>query len=172
MTTRINPPTFHKAKNKERFRQELLAWKEITDLSNEKQGIVIALSLPEDDDSQIREKVFDQIPVDDLKSADGLTVLLNFLDKHLAKDDLTDCLEKFEDFEDFKRADGQSINEYVAMFDAKYRKIEKKKMTLPSEILAFKLLRKANITKEEKLLVLTGMNYDNKATLYEEAKYL
>ena len=43
-------------------------------------------------------------------------------------------------------------------------------MTLPSEILAFKLLRKANITKEEKLLVLTGMNYDNKKTLYEEAK--
>ena len=43
-------------------------------------------------------------------------------------------------------------------------------MTLPAEMLAFKLLRKANITKEEKLLVLTGMNYDNKETLYEEAK--
>ena len=38
------------------------------------------------------------------------------------------------------------------------------------EILAFKLLRKANIGKEEKLLVLTGMNYGNKATIYEEAK--
>ena len=43
-------------------------------------------------------------------------------------------------------------------------------MTLPPEILAFKLLRKANITKEEKLLVLTGMNYEIKTTLYEEAK--
>ena len=97
-------------------------------------------------------------------------MLLNFLDQHLAKDDLSDSLEKFEDFEDFKRAEGQSINENVATFDAKYRKVEKKKMTLPSEILAFKLIRKANITKEEKLLVLTGMNYDNKGTLYEEAK--
>ena len=38
-------------------------------------------------------------------------------------------------------------------------------MTLPAEILAFKLLRKANITKAQK----TGMNYENKATLYEEA---
>ena len=53
---------------------------------------------------------------------------------------------------------------------AKYRKMEKKKMTLPSEILAFKLIRKANITKEEKLLVLTGMNNDSKGTLYEEAE--
>ena len=45
-------------------------------------------------------------------------------------------------------------------------------MSLPSEILAFKLLKKANITKEERLLVLTGMNYEQKFTLYEEAKSL
>ena len=170
MTTRINPPVFGKGKNYERFKLELLAWKEITDLSKEKQGIVVALTLPEDDESQIREKVFDQLRLDELKGYDGLNVLINFLDQHLAKDDLTDSLEKFEDFEDLRRLEGQSINEFVAMFDSKYRKIEKKNMTLPTEILAFKLLRKANISKEEKLLVLTGMNYDNKKTLYEEAK--
>ena len=168
MTTRINPPAFNKDKNYERFKQELLAWKEITHLRQDKQGIAIAMSLPEEDESKFRENVFDQIPLDDLKSDDGFTVLLNFMDKHLAKDVLSDSLEK--DFEDFKRAEGQSINEYVATFDAKYRKVEKKKMTLPSEILAFKLIRKANITKEEKLLLLTGMNYQNKGTLYEEAK--
>lgn len=49
MTTRINPPTFNKEKNYERFKQELLAWKEITDLRQDKQGIAIALSLPEED---------------------------------------------------------------------------------------------------------------------------
>ena len=116
------------------------------------------------------KNVFDQLHLDKLKSYDGLNVLIHFLDQHLAKDDLSDSLEKFEDFEDFKRLEGQSIAEFVAMFDSKYRKIEKKRMTLPSEILAFKLLRKANISKEEKLLVLTGMNYENRKTLYEEAK--
>ena len=45
--------------------------------------------------------------------------------------------------------------------------MQKKKMTLPSEILAFQLLKKANITKEERLFVLTGMNYEQKSTLYE-----
>ena len=67
MGTRINPPTFNKAKNYERFRQELIAWREITDLLKEKQGIAIALTLPEDDESQIRQNAFDQIPLDDLK---------------------------------------------------------------------------------------------------------
>ena len=134
MTTRINLPIFNKAKTYERFRQELLAWIEITDLSEDKQGIAIALSLPDDDESQIREKVFDQIAIDDLKSNDGLTVLINVLDEHLAKDDLTDSLEKIEDFDDFYRTDGQSVTEYIAIFDSKYKKIEKKKMTLPPEV--------------------------------------
>ena len=43
-------------------------------------------------------------------------------------------------------------------------------MKLPSDILVFKLLRKANIGKEKKMLVLTGMNNANKEILYEEAK--
>ena len=45
-----------------------------------------------------------------------------------------------------KRAENTGI---LSMFDSKYRKREKKDMSLPSEILAFKLLKKANITKEE-----------------------
>ena len=31
-------------------------------------------------------------------------------------------------------------------------------MNLPPEILAFKLLRKANLTREEHSIILTGMN--------------
>ena len=69
----------------------------------------------------------------------------------------------------FQIIEGMSIVEYIASFDSKYRKIEKLKMILPPEILAFKLLRKANISHDETLLVLTGMNYANKSTLYEEA---
>ena len=43
-------------------------------------------------------------------------------------------------------------------------------MQLPSEMLAFKLLQKSRISHKEKLLVLTGMNYGNRKTFYEEAK--
>lgn len=169
MATRIDPPSLTES-TYEQYRQELLAWREVTDLRKEKQGVVIALSLPKGDKSQIREKVFDQISLDDLKKEDGLDTLIGFLDGHLKKDDLADSLAKFGEFEDFQRQEGVSITEYIASFDSRYRKIEKLKMTLPSEILAFKLLRKANISKEETMLILTGMNYENKQTLYEEAK--
>lgn len=169
MATRIDPPSL-RTKSYELYRQELLAWREVTDLRKDKQGVAIALSLPEDDKAKIREKVFEQISLVDLKKDDGLDILIGFLDKHLKKDDLADSLEKFEEFEDFDRKVGMSITEYIASFDSLYRKIEKLNMKLPMEILAFKLLRKANIGKQEKLLVLTGMNYEHKETLYEEAK--
>ena len=79
-------------------------------------------------------------------------------------------MTKFEEFEDYRRSETQSIVDYIGVFDANYRRIEKKGMNLPPEILAFKLLRRAHITKEETMIVLTGMNYDVKETLYDRAK--
>ena len=110
----------------------------------------IALSLPEEDETKIREKVFDQLQLEDLKWENGMSILLNFLDKHLSKDDLTDSLDKFEDFDNIERKEGKSIQEYIDMFVIKYRKIQKKHMTLSSEILEFRLIKRANITREEK----------------------
>ena len=98
-----------------------------------------------------------------------MNILIQFLDKHLKKDDLTDSIEKFEEFDNNKRAEGQSITEVNDSFDSKYMRIEKLNMKIPSEILAFKLIRKT-INREEKLLVLTELNYERRETLYEDAK--
>ena len=169
MATKINPPDLSSG-NYELYKEKLLAWQMVTDISVDKQGIVIALTLPNDDKHKIQEEVFSQIGREKLSQENGLNTLINFLDSKLMKDDLSDSLEKFEEFEDFQRVNGQNITEYIAAFDSRYRKMEKFKIKLPSEILAFKLLRRANISKEEKMLVLTGMNYANRETLYEEAK--
>ena len=56
------------------------------------------------------------------------------IDKHLAKDDITGSLEKFGDFENYQRKEGQSLNKYVLMFDFKYRKIKRKCLNFRSEI--------------------------------------
>ena len=165
-----NPPALDKGKCFEIYRKEILAWGELTDLPKSKQGIVVALSLPENHETHIRERVFDQIPLKDLKTDDGLIILLNVLDKHCGKDELVDSLEKFEDFESFEREDGQSILNFISMFDFKYKSIERKNMKLAPEVLAFRLLKKANLTRAEKLLILTGMDFENKPALYEQAK--
>ena len=117
------PPRFDKGKCYELFRKESLAWGEVTDLPKTKQGIVIVFSLPEDDDRRhIKENIFDQISMENLKTDGGLTVLFNVLENLLGKDDLVDSLERYDDFENFERKDGQSTKDYISMFDYKYKK--------------------------------------------------
>ena len=81
MTTKINPPSFNSTKSYERFKQELLAWKEITEISKNKQCIAVVLSLPDDDENKIKDKIFDQIALNELKDEDWLNILIAFLDK-------------------------------------------------------------------------------------------
>ena len=76
------------------------------------------------------------------------STLLDFLDKHLQKDELTDSLEKNKDFDNFKRKEGQLMHAYVSHFYFKYRKIEK--IQLPPGILAFRQLHRANISRQKR----------------------
>ena len=169
MTMDIDPPRFT-SWNFERYKLELQAWSEVTNVSNAKQGAVIALSLPEDDKHQIREKVFSGLSLDDLTREGSLNILIKFLDGYSGKDELVDSIDKFEEFENFERANKQSIRDYIASFDLKYRKLEKLNIMLSPEILAFKLLRKAKLSKEMRMLVLTGINFSNRNELYEDIK--
>ena len=92
MGTKINPPNLTSVPY-ELYKQKLLAWREVTDLSKEKQGVALALSLPEEDKNKIQEKVFNQIGLDQLKRDDGLDILIQFLDSILLKDELSDSFE-------------------------------------------------------------------------------
>ena len=165
----INPPGLA-SKSYELYKQELLAWREVTEVCRSKQGIVIALTLPNEEPFKVRENVLNNLSLDELKRENGLDTLIQYLDVYLEKDDLSDRFEKYEDFENFQRTNGQNIREFIADFDCKYRKLRKMSINLPPEILAFKLLKTVNITKHQKMLVLTGVNFSNKETIYEDMK--
>ena len=70
----MNPQTFRKGTSCELYRQKLLAWSEVTNINRNIQGIVVALSLPH----MVRENLVNEISMDDLKSDDGLSTLLEF----------------------------------------------------------------------------------------------
>ena len=74
------PPVFSSEKPYSRYFDELEAWSFVTDLPKEKQGLVIALSLPKNDSTQIRDKVFSELKIQDLKKENGVDTLVSFLD--------------------------------------------------------------------------------------------
>ena len=48
MATKINPTKYNSAQSYELYKQDLLAWKEITEIAKEKHGVAITLTLPEE----------------------------------------------------------------------------------------------------------------------------
>ena len=171
MATEISIPRLTGSTNYELWKLQTQAWTVVTELSKEKQAVAVALSLPEDDKRKIKEKVFGELELDVLNSENGMSVLFEFLDRYLLEDELMISWNKFEDFEKFERKHGQNIREYVGDFDLKFRKLEKIHVKLPPEILAFKLLRNANLSKQERLLVLTGVNFAEKEKMYVQTKH-
>ena len=168
MALKVSPPSFTKEKPYESYRKELLAWRGITDVPAAKQGIVVLLSLPEEANG-IRARAVDELDLTKLQTATGFDKLLEYMDGCLMKDELEDNWVKFVEFILYKRQN-ESIDDYIANFDMKYNRIVKAGSSLPSEILAFVLLLNANISREENLLVKTGLDYSDKANLYKQAK--
>ena len=64
-------------------------------LHAEKRGTVVALGLPDEHSSHIKDKVFDQLGVKVFTTQYGLKKLIEFMDKHLLKNEPEDAFEKF-----------------------------------------------------------------------------
>ena len=79
MAFKFNIPVF--IDNYERYRIELEAWHEITNLPKAKQGIAVALSLPSESNSDVHDTVFEQLTITDLKAENGFETLLVFVDR-------------------------------------------------------------------------------------------
>lgn len=150
------------------YKDLILAWSEVTETPKGSQGIRVALSFNEVD-QKLCEKIFTVVKRDVLKKDDGFEKLITFLDKELGKDDLEEIVSIYDDFEDCRKRSGESMNKYISTFDHKSNLLKGKGITLPPEILGFKLLRGAGLTKEERALVLSGIDYEKRESLYEQA---
>ena len=167
--SKVPIPILTTEKSYERYKTELNCWLKLSSLEKSKQGLAVALSLPDAHPSKIKDTVFTQLTVDELSADKGIEELIKLFDKHLGKDSLSDAFDKFNDFERFTRST-ESINEFIGEFDNRYQRLEKLGIKLPAEILAFKLLNQINITAEEQMLVKSGIDYSDKDKMYEQTK--
>ena len=72
MGIRKDPPPFDSERKPfPRYRTEVKTWTLVTEVPEDKWALVLALSLPEDDKSGIRNKVFDCLGEERLKGKEG-----------------------------------------------------------------------------------------------------
>ena len=161
MATRklLNSLVLTDADSIETWLDDLQIWKCVTDLEKKQQGPVIYLSLPDNVRNSCRN-----ISITDLNKDDGLDTLINNLERLYLKDKKALAYLAYEKFESFQRPTELNIIDYINKFERLYHEIQQHEMTLPAAILAYCVLKSANISSEKQQLgraTITELNYEN-----------
>lgn len=146
-----NPPVLEDIEEYEQWKEDVLIWKEITDLSKNKQALAVHLTLK----GQAKE-VANQVSTSDKKKDDGLEILLAKLDGAFLKEPERRKFIAYQKFEECTRKEAMPICEFMRVFDTKYFKMKEKGMELPDEVLAFRLVKNCNLTEVQRDQVMAS----------------
>ena len=167
-----DPPPFDSEKKPFlRYKTEVKTWTLVTEVPEDKWALVLALSLPEDDKSGIRNKVFDCLGEQRLQGKQGYQEFMKFLEKEFGEDEIYDVFNKFEEFESCRKQQSQSMQQYISAFELMYNQVRNKGFpALPQEYLMFKVIKNSGLSENEVRLVQTDIDYDKKDRLFDNAK--
>lgn len=140
-----SPPVMREGLLYSEWKKELEIWSDFTELPKLRQGGALFLTLT----GKARQAVLANVPREEIKSETGLDAILKSLDELYAKDISQSGYAAFDDFTNYRRSSHTSIQDYLVEFNIKYSKLKDFKMTLPEGVLAYYVLRCANLTDEQ-----------------------
>ena len=109
------PPLFSDKKPYSRWVEEVKGWTELTPITPDKQGLAIALSLPEDDSSSIRDKIFNELSLENLKKQGGVKTLI--IDNLLKTVALREAYESYTQLDRFSRTPEMTMENFIIEFE-------------------------------------------------------
>ena len=141
------PPRMTEDSSYERWKKEVALWEIFTELKEEKRAAAICLSLS----GRARDASL-ELPIEDLSAKDGVLRLITKLDSLFLKDIDQRTYIAYDNFEKFKRHYGMNITDYIIEFEKLNHKIQEFKIVLPDQVLAYRLLKNADIGPEKEQL--------------------
>ena len=115
-----------------------------------------------DDDTQ--GAILDLMTENQRKAETGAATMLEHLDRMFPKDESVTAFEAYEEFESYERPAELSMNDYCTEFNRRLSKVKASGTQLSEHVLAYRMLRSANLSDAEIQLVkatITIMNYEN-----------
>ena len=152
-------PPFDEEGDFEHYIHELEMWQLVTDLSKAKQGPVLYLSLS----PKVRQACA-TLTKEELNADDGLDKLIAKLRELYAVSKDQAMFTAYEQFETFQRDTNMNITEYINQFEQLNHKLKSYKIELPSPVLAYQLLKSANLPKSKRDLAratIPTLTYDD-----------
>ena len=153
-----SPPPLKNCKSYEDWQKLLDIWCMFTNLEPEKQGPAIVLTL----EGEAQDAVL-ELSTAEITQKDGVKKIIAQLDKIYKKDELSQKYSALEAFENYKRTTNVTMRECLTEFEKKLHKIKSYKVDMTDDLLAFRLLKCANLTSRDEQLVkatITELKFD------------
>ena len=141
------------------WKHEVQVWKAFVNYDKKKIGPALFLSLFGSARAAAHE-----ITLEDLSKDTGFETLLAKLDTLYLKDENNSAFEAYESFEKYQRPGDMDMTAYIIAFERLYQKAKNFKFELPDGVLAYRLLKSANLSSEHEQLAratLPSLTYAN-----------
>ena len=140
------------------YKKKLLRWTRITKTDAAQQAEVVLYHL-ESHVSGIQEKIDTALGDDIVNNADGMTLLIEYLDTIYKQDEMTNMWMKYKNFVRLQKSDDQSINEFIAEYEAVYKEAKDNGCAVSDTVLALNLLDSCRLSETDEKFVLTGIDF-------------
>ena len=164
--TKVKVPEFDQ-NNFQMYLDKLSMWAIVTDVKKKKQGLLVWMSLPKNDPSNIKQFINHSIRVEDLNKDDGITKLINAMKKAFKEENEIEVFMKWKEVDKVRRNEGEEVRTFVNRFNTAYNAILKKDITIPPSTRSFIIVQKAAICEELERLVIDKINF-SKAECYDK----
>ena len=163
------PPDLKDCKSYEVYLKELTILETSTDVPKVKQGAILAARLPNESKLKkgLKDKFFESVDIVELAKEGGLKLVKEFLERELGEDDLEKQVRTWDLFEDCTRG-SKDIEEFLSDFDRAYKKAASAaKIVIPASVRAFMVLKRAQIDKTQRMLVLSKLDKSDEVKMFD-----
>ena len=148
-----SPPVFDRRRDEySKWKKLYSVWSIVSKVAKKTRGGLIILSL----DEETREEVLEQLAIDDLKGKNSEKRVITVLDEIFKKDESITAYKIYEEFELYTRPANCAVSDYCKEFHRKYQKVKGSGNELSEPVLAYRLLKSANLNETDvKLIIAT-----------------
>ena len=145
-----SPPVLDDETNYDNFKKEVEIWILLVggDLQKKQLGPALFKAIRP---RKAKDKVL-ELEVKDIGAEDGITRIIQKLDEIYLLDKDQRIYIALDSFETYKRDQKMNMTEFVSEFEVKHNKIKQYDCVLPDGVLAYKLLKAANLTESQEQL--------------------
>ena len=151
-------PSLEKSASYDAWLKEISIWQTFTDIDVRKKGPAVFLTL----EGKARQTVL-ELNVKDINCDSGVENIIKCLDKLNLKGKTQTAFETYEKFEKYRRPTEMTISDFINEFERLLNKIKQYGSNMSSDILAYRLLKAANLSEYHEQLTratISELNYD------------